>query len=381
MLFDIVGRRYLFFLISLLIIIPGVLALGVWGLKLGIDFTGGTLWEVIPKAGAAVNTDEVITTLRAANVEGVDLRSAAVVEAELRSGNLVTPTIQMRMPNINPVQKARLTDVLVREGIVAGQVTTSTINVNNEAIPPTPVISGTTTVGATATVSGTAAPPPVAPAVQLGVFDPGQEIQFETVGPVVGQEVTNNAVFAVLLASLGILLYLWFAFRRVVGAWRYGTAAVIALLHDALVVVGIFAILGELFNVEIDALFVTAMLTVIGFSVHDTIVVFDRIRENQLRRRFDTFDKVVNYSLLQTLARSITTSLTVVFTLFALYTFGGVTIRNFVLALLIGVISGTFSSIFNASLLLVAWENRDWRHGWWKAARSPESEPAAQAGG
>src|SRR5689334_14524095 len=130
MLFDIVGRRYLFFAISLLIIIPGVIALGIWGLKLGIDFTGGTLWEVIPKAGAAVNTDQVIGSLRNANVAGVDLRSASVVEAELKSGNLVTPTIQMRMPNINPEQKARLADVLVREGIVAGKVTTSTINLN-----------------------------------------------------------------------------------------------------------------------------------------------------------------------------------------------------------------------------------------------------------
>ncbi len=375
MLIDIVGRRYIFFAISLLVIIPGILALAVWGLRLGIDFTGGTIWEVIPKAGAAVNTDQVISTLRSTNVAGVDLRSASVVKAELQSGNLVTPTIQLRMPNISPLQKARLADTLVRQGIVAGKVTTSTINLNTDAVA-TPVVSTTATVAATATVSGTLVPPPVAAAVQLGVFDPGQEIQFETVGPVVGQEVTNNAILAVALASLGILLYLWFAFRRVVGALRYGLAAIVALLHDALVVVGIFAILGQLFNIEVDALFVTAMLTVIGFSVHDTIVVFDRIRENQLRRRFDTFDKVVNYSLLQTLARSITTSLTVVFTLFALYTFGGVTIRNFVLALLIGIISGTFSSIFNASLLLVAWENRDWKHGWWRAPRT-ETETVA----
>ncbi len=375
MLIDIVGRRYVFFAISLLVIIPGLLALGVWGLKLGIDFTGGTFWEVIPKQGAAVNTDQVITVLRNANVANLDLRNASVVKAELKSGNLVTPTIQMRMPNISPLQKALLADVLVRQGIVAGQVTTSTINLNADTVA-TPVVSSTATVSATATVSGTLAPPPVAPAVQLGTFDPGQQIQIDTVGPVVGQEVTNNAVLAVGLASLGILLYLWFAFRRVVGALRYGLAAIVALLHDALVVVGIFAILGKLFNVEVDALFVTAMLTVIGFSVHDTIVVFDRIRENQLRRRFDTFEKVVNYSLLQTLARSITTSLTVVFTLFALYTFGGVTIRNFVLALLIGIISGTFSSIFNASLLLVAWENRDWKHGWWRAPRA-ETETVA----
>src|SRR4051812_13265836 len=124
MLIDIVGRRYMFFAISLLVIIPGLLALGIWGLKLGIDFTGGTLWEVIPKAGAAVNTDEVITALRSTDVANVDLRSASVVKAELKSGNLVTPTLQMRMPNISPLQKARLTDVLVRQGIVAGQVTT-----------------------------------------------------------------------------------------------------------------------------------------------------------------------------------------------------------------------------------------------------------------
>jgi preprotein translocase subunit SecF len=122
--------------------------------------------------------------------------------------------------------------------------------------------------------------------------------------------------------------------------------------------------------VEIDALFVTALLTIIGFSVHDSIVVFDRIRENQLQHRFQSFADVVNYSLLQTLARSITTSLTVVFTLLALYMFGGVAIHNFILALLIGIVSGTYSSIFNASLLLVVWEEQDWRHGWWRKARA-----------
>jgi preprotein translocase subunit SecF len=136
--------------------------------------------------------------------------------------------------------------------------------------------------------------------------------------------------------------------------------AIIALLHDVLVVLGMFAILGLVLGVEIDALFVTAMLTVIGFSVHDTIVVFDRVRENIARRRFERFEDVVNYSVVQTLARSINTSITVLLTLFALYLFGGVSIRNFVLALLIGIISGTYSSIFNASMLLVIWENREW---------------------
>ncbi len=169
-------------------------------------------------------------------------------------------------------------------------------------------------------------------------------------------------------ASLAILAYLWYAFRKVPNygqggipqALRFGLCAVIAMLHDVLVVLGVFAILGHLFGIEIDALFITAMLTVVGFSVHDTIVVFDRVRENLARRIFPSYAQVVNHSLLQTLARSINTSLTVIFTLTALLLFGGGSIRNFVLALLIGIISGTYSSIFNASLLLVVWES-GWR--------------------
>jgi preprotein translocase subunit SecF len=137
--------------------------------------------------------------------------------------------------------------------------------------------------------------------------------------------------------------------------------AILALLHDVLVVIGVFAILGLLFGIEIDALFVTAMLTVIGFSVHDTIVVFDRVRENIGKRRFERFEETVNYSLVQTLARSINTSVTVLLTLLALYLFGGQSIKTFVLALLIGVASGTYSSIFNASMMLVIWENGEWR--------------------
>ena len=136
---------------------------------------------------------------------------------------------------------------------------------------------------------------------------------------------------------------------------KFGVTALVALVHDVIVVVGIFAILGTFVGLEIDALFVTAMLTVIGFSVHDTIVVFDRIRENRARHAGEPFDEIVNHSILQTLARSIMTSFTVVLTLLALYLFGGQAINNFVLALLIGIISGTYSSIFNASPLLVVW--------------------------
>jgi preprotein translocase SecF subunit len=179
------------------------------------------------------------------------------------------------------------------------------------------------------------------------------------VGPSVAGETTRNAILAVVAASAFILLYVWFSFRKLAKAWRYGTCAIIAMLHDVLVVVGIFSILGKLFNIQIDALFITALLTVVGFSVHDTIVVFDRIRENLHRRTTETFEQVVNASLVQTMARSLNTSLTVLFTLLALTLFTGnsPSVHNFTLTLLIGIFSGTYSSIFNASMLLVIWDN------------------------
>ncbi len=180
-----------------------------------------------------------------------------------------------------------------------------------------------------------------------------------TVSASVASETTRNAFLAVLAASLFILLYISFAFRKVMRPWRYGACAIIALLHDVLVVLGVFSILGWTLHVQVDALFITALLTVVGFSVHDTIVVFDRIRENMTRRTTETFEQVVNASLVQTMARSLNTSLTVLFTLSALTLFGGTTIRTFTLALLIGIFSGTYSSIFNASMLLVMWERRE----------------------
>jgi preprotein translocase subunit SecF len=170
---------------------------------------------------------------------------------------------------------------------------------------------------------------------------------------------------AVGLACVGILIYISWAFRKVANPLRYGACAIIALLHDVLVVLGIFSILGVAFGIEIDALFLTALLTgPIGFSVHDTIVVFDRIRENINKYPGETFERVVNHSLLQTLGRSISTSLTVIFTLSALFLFGGVTIRYFVLAMLVGIVTGTYSSIFNASPLLVVWENGEIGKAW-----------------
>lgn len=187
--------------------------------------------------------------------------------------------------------------------------------------------------------------------------DGHKEVRYETVGPSVSADITRKAVLSIILVSLAIVLYIAFAFRNVpppMNSWNFGVAAIIAMLHDAFLLLGVFSLLGVFFGVEVDALFVTALLTVIGFSVHDTIVVFDRIREN-LRRERGEFEEIVNNSILETLARSLNTSLTVLLTLLAMYLFGGETIKMFVLALLIGIASGTYSSIFNASPLLVTW--------------------------
>ena len=205
-----------------------------------------------------------------------------------------------------------------------------------------------------------------------------QVLQNATVSGSVAGETTRNAIVAVIAASVLILLYVWFAFRKVAKPWRYGTCAIIALLHDVLVVVGVFSILGWLFGVQIDALFITALLTVVGFSVHDTIVVFDRIRENMTRRTSETFEQVVNASLVQTMARSLNTSLTVLFTLSALTLFGGESIRVFTGALLLGILSGTYSSIFNASMLLVIWERGELGFGRFNRDRTQTGREARE---
>jgi preprotein translocase subunit SecF len=200
-----------------------------------------------------------------------------------------------------------------------------------------------------------------------------EQRQLTTVGPVVSSDLIADAIKLIIIGSVGILLWITYRFRDV----KFGATALAALLHDVIVVVGIFAILGTIFGLEIDGLFVTAMLTVIGFSVHDTIVVFDRIRENKARHAGESFDAIVNHSILQTFGRSITTSFTVVLTLLVLYLFAGAAIKTFVLALLIGIISGTYSSIFNAAQLLVVWQHwEDRRRGREAAAGRPRRATA-----
>ena len=288
------SKRKLWFIISLVVIVPGLVSLLFSGLKLGIDFTGGTLWEV--RFSEPATALDIETALHDAGLESVIVQ---------QSGPATDETFLIRMPEVpeGSAQKTALAQALE------------------------------TAIG------------------------PFTELEYATVGGALSTQIRNRAILAVALASVGILLYMAYAFRNTQNPLLYGSSALVAMLHDVLIVLGIFSILGLLFNVQIDALFITALLTIIGFSVHDTIVVFDRIRENLARHPDESFEAIVDYSLAQTVVRSVNTSLTVIFTLLALVLFGGGSTRMFVLALLIGVVSGTYSSIFNASQLLVAWEN------------------------
>ncbi len=190
---------------------------------------------------------------------------------------------------------------------------------------------------------------------QVAPIDANQST-FDVVDPSIGGEVTTAAILAVIAAAIIIMGFIWFAFRRVPNAVRYGACAILAMIHDVLVTMGVMAALGIFLGWEVDALFLTAMLTVVGFSVQDSIVVFDRIRENLPKYRYEPYDTVVNRSILETIHRSLATQLNAIFIMVAILLFGGATIKQFIAILLIGLLSGTYSSIFTAVPLLVAWE-------------------------
>ena len=295
-MFDIIGKKKWYFIISVLLIVPGLVSLALFGLKLSIDFTGGS--RVTYTFPTAVNQKTI-----------ADIRTSFEEE------NVVVSTIQPSGQR-----------VIVRTAPINEQQ-------NNE----------------------------IQTNLRQRIPEFRQE-EFETIGPVIGNETTLNALKSIVLASLLIAIYIAFSFRKVpkpTSSWRFGVCTIVALLHDVLVVLGLFSILGHFLHVEIDSLFITAILTVIGFSVHDTIVVFDRIRENLLKQGSSNFAKTVNDSILQTLTRSLNTSLTAILVLLTMLIFGGENIRWFIVALLVGIASGTFSSIFNAAPLLVAWQEWD----------------------
>lgn len=305
---NILGKRYIFFAISLLFIIPGLAILIVGGAPLAIDFTGGSLLDIQFASGVAPQPAEVVTLYRDLGFTDVQIQTTDVDTNTPGDDSLI-----IRTAFIDEIKRAEI-------------VTTMETQFNDTIIVR----------------------------------------RFDSVGPSIGQEVTTRALMAIAIAALGVIIYIWFAFRGVPHAIRYGICAIIAMLHDALIVLSLAGIGGLLFGWQIDSLFLTAFLTVIGFSTQDKIVVFDRIRENTPILRKISFEKLANHSIVQTLQRSINTQLmTSEFMLLALALFGGITLREMAIILLVGLFSGTYSSIFIAAPILVVWENREWKN-WFK---------------
>lgn len=289
----IVHRRKIFFIISGALVLISILALVFWGLNFGIDFTGGSLLELEFKQNRASN-QEIRDALK-----------------DFALGDLV-------------IQPSGENGLILRLKEIDEETHQKVLIAINEKFEV-------------------------------------EELRFEAIGPVIGKELKGKALISVILAEIFMIIYLALAFRKtsfVVKSYKYGILAAVSLFHDILITIGVFSILGHFYNIEIGISFVAALLTILGYSVNDTIVVYDRIRENLLRlKERESFDSLVDRSLKQTLARSINTSFTTLLALLAILIFGGVTIRFFILALMIGIALGTYSS-FLASFLLVSWELR-----------------------
>jgi preprotein translocase subunit SecF len=289
---DIISKRFRFFLITGIVILICIISLGASGLKLGIDFSGGSLLTL------GFEQEVEVEQLKQ---ELADIGYDTAIVQTTSGGDFLIRTIKLTASD-----KTQLKDEL---------------------------------------------------ATRIGPFE---ERGFVDISPETAIQTAQIAAIAVAVAAIGIMLYITWAFRRMPTPFRYGTCAIIALLHDALVALGVYSILGAIMGWEVNLMFITGILAVIGYSVNNTVVIFDRIRENLLRGSSTDFEAVVNESLIESLTRSINTSLTTIIVVLALLLFVGSTIQNFSAVLLIGIIAGTFSSIFIAPSLLVVWEKREW---------------------
>ena len=414
-MFNIIGKRRWYFLFSALITLPGLFFIFVAplvskdaGLQFTIDYTGGTKWEIrFERQGV---TAEQVRAVFAAN--GLE---AFVLSTGDGFFEIKTEPIGLQPPAPSPTPAPTIApspSAGASAGASASAAPSASAAAPSASVAPSAAASPSTSPSPSPSPSASPAPSPSAspaasaspgaspgasPSASPGTVTGNTELPTDgtlgemvvaletalgpiesqrsltTIGPVVSSDLVQQALVLIVVGSLGILLWITYRFRDV----KFGVTALVTLVHDIIVVVGIFAILGTFFHVEVDALFVTAMLTVIGFSVHDTIVVFDRIRENRARHAGEPFAEVVNHSILQTFARSIMTSFTIVLTLLSLVLFGGSAIQSFVLALLLGIISGTYSSIFNAAPILVVWQEwDDRRHGRAASTRAPRTRRA-----
>jgi preprotein translocase subunit SecF len=326
---DFAGKRWWYLTVSAVLFVIAAIALGLWHLQAGIEFTSGSSFTF-------------------------EFTERSVKQEELRNAMKELGHSEAR------IQGAGANTFLIRTSELEGAPAVSSANAEGPQQPSTGEIDK----------------------IQDGLrerFGTLNRRDFSTVSSAVSTEIARNATLAVIAASVAILIYISLAFRRLPRAYRYGMCAIVAVLHDAFIILGLFAILGEFRGTEVDTAFITALLTVIGFSVHDTIVVFDRIRENVTHDPYVPFEEAVNASMTETLARSLNTSFVVVLTVVAMLLIGGVTIRNFLIVLLVGIISGTYSSIGIASQLLVAWENNDLGKFVRRLRGKPPIEPAPEA--
>jgi preprotein translocase SecF subunit len=384
--FDIIGKRRYGYALSLVFVVTGLLFIlatlipnGNVGLQFSIAYTGGTVWEVHFRDG----TPHPLEVRAVMEEQGLAGSEVAITSSDDRDYVLIrTEALTLQAPEISEGSAA----AAVAAEQASAEPDASAPPAEPTATAPTATADASATAAAVASLapdaspaaSPDASPEPdasIAPVVdeadggsvtgvptegQFGelatalqaAFGPIDEVRQEnSVGPVVSAELVQQTVLLILMAAVAIMIWVSYRFRD----FRMGASTVVALLHDIIVVVGVFAVLGTFIGLQIDALFVTAMLTVIGYSVHDTIVVFDRIRENRQRYLGEPLELITNQSLVQTLGRSITTSLTLVLTLLALLLFGGEAIRPFTLALLMGVVAGTYSSLFVATPLFLDW--------------------------
>jgi preprotein translocase SecF subunit len=384
--FDIIGKRRYGYALSLVFVVTGLLFIlatlipnGNVGLQFSIAYTGGTVWEVHFRDG----TPHPLEVRAVMEEQGLAGSEVAITSSDDRDYVLIrTEALTLQAPEISEGSAA----AAVAAEQASAEPDASAPPAEPTATAPTATADASATAAAVASLapdaspaaSPDASPEPdasIAPVVdeadggsvtgvptegQFGelatalqaAFGPIDEVRQEnSVGPVVSAELVQQTVLLIMMAAVAIMIWVSYRFRD----FRMGASTVVALLHDIIVVVGVFAVLGTFVGLQIDALFVTAMLTVIGYSVHDTIVVFDRIRENRQRYLGEPLELIANQSLVQTLGRSITTSLTLVLTLLALLLFGGEAIRPFTLALLMGVVAGTYSSLFVATPLFLDW--------------------------
>ncbi len=303
---DIVGKRYWFFFISALIIIPGIISLAVFGLEPGVDFSSGSTMTL--RFDAEVEQNQLRQQLADLGYDEAMIQRTGDGDFIVRVREI---SAEVRQELVDGLRAELDTEVTVRDSY--------------------------------------------------------------TVSPIIATETGRNAAIAVGIAAVFMLFYIAWAFRRMPRPLRWGTCAIVALIHDVLVVMGIFSILGWVVGIQIDALFITGMLTVVGYSVNNTVVVFDRIRENVSKGTSKDLEVTVNSSILETLSRSLNTSVTTLFVILAIFLFGGVTIHYFILVLLIGVIAGTYSSMCIAGPLLVIWDKGEWSRffSWLPFAKKP----------